>query len=80
MKRVDCISEIFYFLTMFLYPKSFVLCPKVLPIRVHDFGRILHNYSNKIIQIYHISAAIYPRFHTHLLCKLVLLLKAKNVL
>ena len=29
---------------MFLYPKSFVLCPKVLPIRVHGFGGILHNY------------------------------------
>ena len=22
-------TEIFYFLTMFLYPKSFVLCPKI---------------------------------------------------
>ena len=39
------ISEIFYFLTMFLYPKSFVLCPKiVLPIRVHGFGGISYNY------------------------------------
>ena len=25
---------------MFLYPKSFVLCPKVLPIRVHGSGGI----------------------------------------
>ena len=24
------ITEIFYFLTMFLYPKSFVLCPKIV--------------------------------------------------
>ena len=37
---------------MFLYPKSFVLCPKiVLPIRVHGFGGILYHYF-KILRIH----------------------------
>ena len=32
-------TELFYFLTMFLYPKSFVLFPKIVfTIRVHGFG------------------------------------------
>ena len=46
------ISEIFYFLTMFLYPKSFVLCPKiVLPIRVHGLAA------------FHIIISRYYRIH-----------------
>ena len=39
-------TEIFYFLTMFLNLKSFVLCPKIpLQLEYKDFGGNLHNYS-----------------------------------
>ena len=35
------ITEIFYFLTIFLYPKSFVLCPKiVLPLEYMGLAAI----------------------------------------
>ena len=28
--EIQHLTEIFYFLTMFLYPKSFVVCPKIV--------------------------------------------------